>query len=140
MYEEGRRRTLTLDSLLQHGEAVGDLGLQLVDLERSADRKTETMFTGQQQRPDGCLHGAGPRVRPVTRTEHRPSAGGLRTTTAPPPVVVVPPAPAAPAAGFTWSEHGALRSGSPTDLTSAVYVIILSPPCFISCYTTSYDI
>lgn len=28
---------LTLHSLLQHGEAVGDLGLQLVDLERSAD-------------------------------------------------------------------------------------------------------
>lgn len=27
---------LTLHSLLQHGEAVGDLGLQLVDLERSA--------------------------------------------------------------------------------------------------------
>lgn len=30
-------RGLTLHSLLQHGEAVGDLGLQLVDLERSAD-------------------------------------------------------------------------------------------------------
>lgn len=28
---------LTLHSLLQHGEAVGDLGLQLVDLECSAD-------------------------------------------------------------------------------------------------------
>lgn len=35
-------RSLTLHSLLQHGEAVGDLGLQLVDLERSADRQTET--------------------------------------------------------------------------------------------------
>lgn len=33
---------LTLDSFLQHGETVGDLGLQLVDLERPADTKEET--------------------------------------------------------------------------------------------------
>lgn len=31
---------LTLHSLLQHGEAVGNLGLQLVDLECSADGQT----------------------------------------------------------------------------------------------------
>lgn len=37
MWGGGNR--LTLYSFLQHGEPVGDLGLQLVDLERPADRR-----------------------------------------------------------------------------------------------------
>lgn len=41
---------LTLHSLLQHGEAVGDLGLQLVDLECSADGQTGGGLALQSER------------------------------------------------------------------------------------------
>lgn len=43
-------RTLTLNSLLQHGQTVGDLSLQLIDLEGSVVRGSDRRQTEEDMR------------------------------------------------------------------------------------------